>query len=101
MADPGFSQGAPTFGAGGAGIKFNFFLRTLYEIEKNLAARGGRGPGRLDPPLDCSRLNLTGTYISVTDPGFPRIPHTRMTQNPSFDNFLQKKKPAENERSSV
>ena len=46
VADPGFSQsGAPTLGAGGAVIKFNFFLRKLHEIEKNLAARRGRVPG--------------------------------------------------------
>ena len=29
-----FHRGAPTLGAGGAGIKFNFFLRKLHEISK-------------------------------------------------------------------
>ena len=46
VADPGFSQGgAPTLGAGAAGIKFNFLLRKLHDIEKILAARGGGAPG--------------------------------------------------------
>ena len=69
FADPGFSQGgAPTLGAGGAGIKFNFFLRKLHEIEKNLAARGGGAPGSapLDPPLPYYKtLYLWGLVSSL------------------------------------
>ena len=55
VADPGFSQGGanPRRG-GGAGIKFNFFLRKLHEIEKKLAARGG---APLDPRLIRSSAN--------------------------------------------
>ena len=51
VADPGFSQGgAPTFGAGGAGINFNFFPQKLHEIEKNLAAKGVGGAPGAPPP---------------------------------------------------
>ena len=42
MADPGFSQGAPT-PRGAPGYNFIKFSRKLHEIEKNLVAGGGGG----------------------------------------------------------
>ena len=45
VADPGFSQGGVNPGIGGHQDKIKFSPRKLHEIEKNLAARGGRMSG--------------------------------------------------------
>ena len=94
MADPGFSQGggAPTLGAGAAGIKFNFFPRKLHEMQKNMAAGGGGG-GRMPGARYATENSHEFIHSFSLLAGYPdEFSHTKKGRNHSFLQITTKQK---------